>query len=40
MAEDEYAEAMIELNGFLEKVKEEGILTKEDVIREVDNVFD
>lgn len=39
MAKDEYAEAMIELNDFLERVKEEGVLTKEDVIKEVDNVF-
>ncbi len=40
MAEDEYADAIIYLEGILEKIKDEGILTKEDVLREVDNAFD
>jgi hypothetical protein len=39
MGEDKFAEAMIELNEFLEGIKEDGILTKEEIIQEVDNVF-
>lgn len=37
--EDKYAEAVNELNDFLEEVKEYGVLSKEDVLREVENVF-
>ena len=39
MAEDKYADAMIELNDFLEGIKEDDILTREDVLKEVENVF-
>ena len=36
---DEFAELMIRLNGLLETIKDEGI-TKQEVLKEVDNVFD
>jgi hypothetical protein len=35
---DDWTEAMIELNSFLEEVRNAGV-SKEDVLREVDNVF-
>ncbi len=40
MSEDKFAEAMIELQEFLDKVKEEGVLRKSEIIREVENVFE
>jgi len=36
---DKYAEAMIELNDFLNRIMEEGILDKTDIINEVENVW-
>jgi len=36
----DWTEAMNELNTLLESIKEDGVLTKEDVLREVKNVFE
>lgn len=36
---DEWADAMIELNGALETAKDAGV-TKEEVLKEVDNVYE
>jgi hypothetical protein len=36
---DLYAEAVIEFEAFLEKVKDAEILTRKDVLREAENVF-
>ena len=39
MSEDKYVDARNSLNSYLIDIAEEGILTKEDVLQEVENVF-
>lgn len=36
----DWTEAMIELNGLLETIRDETNVTKEEVLKEVDNVFE
>ncbi len=38
--DSDYTQALIKLNDLLSWIKEDGIMTKEEVLKEVENVFE